>query len=358
VADLKHILALQHGFETSRQRLFQGGVLLCDTLVLRKRGAVHGYEPAESGVWLDRNKYGYWTGLFQVSNSIITKTIKSHRLGLGIGDAHLNSETEVLKLDLVMDTSMRMSCSTASTHVVIADRRGHQNQNYDVSLKFALIGNEATGKSTTLSQFAHRMDTVNPDGSRGHRYSYFCHKNLDINGHRVQVQVWDTVVQFRSINAMHYRGADGICVFYDTTSRPSFNSVRAWVHEVRTWHLLQQADAAAAATSATKVAIHQTAPHLMLVANKCDLRAKRQVTTAEGETLAASLGMSFMEISVKDRNDVDGMFHLLSTQALVPLLEEREKKPSVRHGRIVYGGIQRRDSWPACLQHDRWCIVR
>ena len=50
---------------------------------------------------------------------------------------------------------------------------------------------------------------------------------------------------------------------------------------------------------------------IVLVGNKCDCEARRQVTYEEGQELADQLGCPFFEASVKDNVNVDDAFEKL-----------------------------------------------
>jgi len=51
---------------------------------------------------------------------------------------------------------------------------------------------------------------------------------------------------------------------------------------------------------------------MILVGNKSDLEAKRQVKTEEGKSLADSLGIKFLETSAKDTVNVEKIYTTLS----------------------------------------------
>ena len=50
---------------------------------------------------------------------------------------------------------------------------------------------------------------------------------------------------------------------------------------------------------------------MVLVGNKCDCEARREVTYEQGQELAEQLGCSFFEASVKDSVNVDNAFEKL-----------------------------------------------
>ena len=88
----------------------------------------------------------------------------------------------------------------------------------------------------------------------------------------------------------YYRGADGIILVYDVTNEESFKHVAVWLGEVNTH------------SSATRP------PCKLLIGNKCDDDAHRQVTREQGEQFAQSLGIPFMEASAKQATNVESAF--------------------------------------------------
>jgi Ras-related protein Rab-1A len=102
----------------------------------------------------------------------------------------------------------------------------------------------------------------------------------------VKLQIWDTAGQerFKTITASYYKGAHGIILVYDITDRQSFKDIENWLAEVDKY----------GNENVVK----------LLVGNKSDLEASRQVKTEEGKTLADSLGIKFLETSAKDAVNV------------------------------------------------------
>ena len=76
---------------------------------------------------------------------------------------------------------------------------------------------------------------------------------------------WDTAGQerFRTITSSYYRGAHGIIVVYDVTEPDSFRNVQQWMQEIDRY----------AVEGVNK----------LLVGNKIDMTAKRQVATDTGK---------------------------------------------------------------------------
>merc|ERR1712039_511212 len=128
----------------------------------------------------------------------------------------------------------------------------------------------------------------------------------------IKLQIWDTWGQerFRTITSAYYRGADGIILVYDTTDRESFNHVDDWLDEVNRY----------VNESTCKI----------LVGNKCDLTAERQVSTEEAKKKAADLGLGFMETSAKDATNVKSAFQMMSAELIVKREQQgaRAAKPA------------------------------
>ena len=73
----------------------------------------------------------------------------------------------------------------------------------------------------------------------------------------VKLEIWDTAGQdrFKTITTSYYKGAHGIVIVYDITSRVSFDNVRMWLGEIE--------------KNASEKVLR------VLVGNKCDLSDRR-----------------------------------------------------------------------------------
>lgn len=121
-------------------------------------------------------------------------------------------------------------------------------------------------------------------------------RTFESSGSTVKLQIWDTAGQerFKTITASYYKGAHGIILVYDITDRQSFKDIENWLAEVDKY----------GNENVVK----------MLVGNKSDLEANRQVKTEEGKSLADSLGIKFLETSAKDAVNVEKAFTTLSNE--------------------------------------------
>ena len=56
----------------------------------------------------------------------------------------------------------------------------------------------------------------------------FRQKNIEINGHDVQLHIWDTAGQekFMTISKSFYRGSHGVFIVFDITNPTSFRNIK------------------------------------------------------------------------------------------------------------------------------------
>ena len=121
---------------------------------------------------------------------------------------------------------------------------------------------------------------------------------INIEDKAIKLQIWDTAGQdtFRSIARSYYRGAAGALLVYDVTRRDTFNHLSAWLKEAREYASEEMV--------------------VMVIGNKNDLEAQRQVSREEGETFARENNLVFMEASAKTAENVEEAFFGTAKQIL------------------------------------------
>lgn len=88
--------------------------------------------------------------------------------------------------------------------------------------------------------------------------------------------------RFRTLSTSYYRGAHGVLLVYDISSRTSFASMEKWFDEVEI----------------------NTTPGVALYLVGAKIDKPRVVSTEEGSTLAQGHGAMFCEVSAKSRENV------------------------------------------------------
>ena len=159
--------------------------------------------------------------------------------------------------------------------------------NFDYLLKYIIIGDAAVGKSNLLLRYAHGQFKPEYQLTIGVEFGA---KNIQINNKIFRIQIWDTAGQenFRSITRAYYKNSVCALVVYDISSKDTFDHVTTWIEDCK--------------NQSPKTIF------MALVANKCDLNDKRQVTIEEGRELAEKNEMLFFETSAKDGINVDEIF--------------------------------------------------
>jgi len=170
-----------------------------------------------------------------------------------------------------------------------------------------MIGDQAVGKTALLVRYADESFSESVLPTIGIDFKI---KSLEQNGKRIKLQIWDTAGQerFRTITQAYYRGAMGILLIFDVTNPKTLQNIRNWVRNIE----------GNAPQTVNKI----------LVGNKSDMAGERQVSTAQGEALAAEYGMKYFETSARANTNVTEAFQTLATDVVERLLKTGASEPS------------------------------
>ncbi|THH13130.1 hypothetical protein EW146_g7048 [Bondarzewia mesenterica] len=183
-----------------------------------------------------------------------------------------------------------------------------KNNTTPINVKLLLIGNSSVGKSSLLLRFSDEQWLPEDEASATIGVDFRVHK-MDVKGKKVKLSIWDTAGQerFRTITSSYYRGAQGIILVYDVSSRESFDALPRWYSELETY----------VSESVVKI----------VVGNKLDKEYSRQVPTAEAEAFAQRMNSLFVEASAKTSVGVRDAFRNVVERILdTPELWEPAKK--------------------------------
>jgi Ras-related protein Rab-1A len=158
---------------------------------------------------------------------------------------------------------------------------------YDYLFKLLIIGDSSVGKSSILLRFADDRFTESFLSTIGVDFKI---RTLTIDNKTIKLQIWDTAGQerFKTITNAYYRGSHGIIIVYDITNLESFNNVARWLEDIHRY------------TSNTAYKI--------LIGNKSDLLEKREVDYNTAKQFADQKGITFLETSAKNSNNVQELF--------------------------------------------------
>ncbi|KAM7509503.1 hypothetical protein LguiA_019956 [Lonicera macranthoides] len=160
--------------------------------------------------------------------------------------------------------------------------------NKNIQAKLVLLGDTGAGKTSLVLRFVKGQFCDYHEPTIG---AAFFSQVLSLNEATIKFDIWDTAGQerYHSLAPMYYRGAAAAVVVYDITSMDSFARAKKWVLEVH----------------------RQGNPNMvmLLVGNKVDLDANREVAIEEGEQYAKENGLFFLETSAKTAQNVNELFY-------------------------------------------------
>ena len=168
--------------------------------------------------------------------------------------------------------------------------------------KIVMLGDSGVGKTSLVARL------TNPDRPMNHDISAtmgieFDTQMLDTEHGKVKAQIWDTAGQERFARVLlptYFRKAKGVILVYDITNAKSFESLsERWMAQLND---------------------HASSDDLakLLVGNKSDLEASREVTREKAEQFCIEHGMEMLETSAKSGDNV-----LKAFEKLIGIVHER-----------------------------------
>jgi len=168
--------------------------------------------------------------------------------------------------------------------------------------KIVMLGDSGVGKTSLVARL------TNPDRPMNHDISAtmgieFDTQMLDTEHGKVKAQIWDTAGQERFARVLlptYFRKAKGVILVYDITNAKSFESLsERWM---------------------TQLNDHASSDDLakLLVGNKSDLEASREVPRERAEQFCVEFNMEMLETSAKSGENV-----LAAFEKLIGVVHER-----------------------------------
>uniref|UniRef100_H3DQU2 PH domain-containing protein n=1 Tax=Tetraodon nigroviridis TaxID=99883 RepID=H3DQU2_TETNG len=175
--------------------------------------------------------------------------------------------------------------------------------NYSYIFKYIIIGDMGVGKSCLLHQFTEKKFMADCPHTIGVEFGT---RIMEVHGQKVKLQIWDTAGQerFRAVTRSYYRGAAGALMVYDITRRSTYNHLSSWLTDARnltnpntTSVLLYQGSVLDQSGPAWRLqppdlltCCSCCAQVIILIGNKADLEAQRDVTYEEAKQFADENG--------------------------------------------------------------------
>jgi GTPase KRas protein len=141
------------------------------------------------------------------------------------------------------------------------------------------------------------------------------------------LEVLDTAGQeeYTALRDQWIRDGEGFVLVYSISSRSSFTRIKRFHHQIQR---VKESTASSPSYPGSPIsAANPSAPvPIMLVGNKSDRIAEREVSTQEGHALARELGCEFVEASAKNYINVDKAFY-----DVVRILRRQRQAASLPH---------------------------
>jgi Ras-related protein Ral-A len=192
------------------------------------------------------------------------------------------------------------SSSSSSSH----------GQSKAILLKVIVVGNGGVGKSSLTLQYMYDDFPEEYEPTKAGSFR----KNLKIGDEDVVLDIMDTAGQeeYATVRDCYLRAGDAFLCVYSITEKESFRSIC----ELREQILRVKGD---------------DEPIMILVGNKVDLEDRRQVTSADAQSVAEKWGVDFAETSAKTKLNVDQIFmdtmHKIFNQKKAQIEAQAMKKP-------------------------------
>ena len=160
----------------------------------------------------------------------------------------------------------------------------------EMIFKIILVGDIGVGKTNILSKYISNKFETDSKSTIGVELST---KTFNINNNKINAQIWNTAGQekYKSLTKAYYKGALGALVIYDITQKITFENIDKWISDLKI-------------SADEKVSI-------ILIGNKSDLEEKREVSKEDGENKAKLNGISFLETSALNGNNIEIAFKTL-----------------------------------------------
>jgi len=184
--------------------------------------------------------------------------------------------------------------------------------------KLVIVGGGGVGKSALTIQLIqnHFIDEYDPTIEDSYR------KQVTIDEETCLLDILDTAGQeeYSAMRDQYMRTGQGFILVYAITSRSSFDEIASFRDQI------------------LRVKDKDRVP-MVLVGNKCDLEAERQVTTGEGTDLARSFNAPFFESSAKTRVNVEESFYELVREIRKEVQGATGSKKKPTKGKKIFGKV-------------------
>ncbi len=175
---------------------------------------------------------------------------------------------------------------------------------WDYSFKVIIFGDKGTGKEILVERYLTNLFKSDSKMTIGVDFVF---KNLEIDGKKVKLQLWDFggEERFRFLISTYVIGMEGALFVYDVTNYSSLSHFDEWLRIIR-----------------KELRAEDQFP-IIFVGNKADLDDQREISSEEGIEFAKLRSVNgFIECSAKTGENVEEIFESLTRL----MIQKRENK--------------------------------
>ena len=156
-----------------------------------------------------------------------------------------------------------------------------------VNGRVVLIGETQVGKTSLIQRFLRGQCGTEQKSTIG---AVFHTHEMELDGHRVTMQLWDTAGQerYRALGPIYYRKSNAAIAVFDLTRRDTLQALDEWIRSFR-----ENADDM----------------FVVIAGNKCDLDAKVEFTVEETTEWADKVGAECIWTSAQTGIGVEDLFN-------------------------------------------------
>ena len=217
-------------------------------------------------------------------------------------DSKLRPELSKIKVELKQHTQRLLQRCDHSGSNKIPIERVERRSVHDYKFKLLFVGDMAVGKSCLFNRFQNPAYDISRSIPTISVESF--QLSIKYGSKFLDLEVADTAGQERyfAIQAIYFRRVHGIFLVCDVTDRASFEHIPRWLE------------------IAQKFCTEENPP-IILIGNKIDQVAKRQVSSEEGHSIARWHGLTFVEASALKEESIEKML-MRMIQLLTNALEK------------------------------------
>ena len=173
----------------------------------------------------------------------------------------------------------------------ILDNNDEDDEEEIPKYKIILLGDSDVGKTSLILRYCTGNFSESGLSTTGVDTQI---QYIKYNGKKVGLEIWDTAGQerFKSLARNCYKGADGIILMYDLTSKKTFQSIKIWYNNIRD-------------------TINLNTVAIIMVGNKSDVSNNIQVKKEACDKFCSQYNLYSIETSCKNNENIDETFEYL-----------------------------------------------